>query len=127
MSVNDYPDTYTVLYVTPGVQTVTLTVTWNTSLTSFSGGAAFPSLTQGPLAAYINQLIVGQPMNLLEMTAIFQQAIAAVLDPNLLTRLVFSVNVNGSPVSPPSGYSDIPGDSESYFTCVANGITIVQG
>jgi hypothetical protein len=127
VSLNDYPDPYTVVYVSPGVQTVTMTITWNTSLSSFTGGAAFPSLIQPVIAAYINQLIVGQPINLLEMTNIVQSAIASTLDPNLLTRLVFTVSINGSGVSPPTGYQDIPGDSESYFTCVASGITVTQG
>lgn len=127
-NVVDYPDTYTVLSVLPVAQVVTsLVVTWNTSLTSFSGGAAFPTLTVAPLAAYINQLIVGQPMNLLEMQAIFQQAIAGVLDPNMLTRLVFSVYINGTPTPPAAGYSDIPGGAESYFTCDPTVITVAQG
>jgi hypothetical protein len=127
VSLNDYPDTYSVVYVSPAAQTVTMTVTWNTSLANFSGGSAFPSLIQPVLAAYINQLVVGQPMNLLEMTNLVQAAIQGTLNPNLLTRLVFSVYINGTLTPPPSGYSDIPGDSESYFTALATGITVVQG
>lgn len=126
-NVVDYPDTYSVVSVAPVAQTVTMTVTWNTSLTSFSGGSAFPSLTVGPLAAYINQLYVGQPINLLEMTYIFQQAIAGTLDPNLLTRLVFSIYINATLTPPAAGYSDIPGDAEGYFTCATSGVTVVQG
>lgn len=126
-NVIDYPDIYTVEWVSPPAQVVTMTVTWNTSATNFSGGSAFPTLTMAPMAAYINALTVGQPINLLELTAIFQQAIAAVLDPNLLTRLVFSVFINGTLTPPASGYSSIPGDPESYFTCAANAITVVQG
>ena len=126
-NVIDYPDIYTVTSVTPVAQTVTMTVTWNTSATNFSGGSSFPTLTIAPMAAYINALTVAQPINLLELTAIFQQAIAAVLDPNLLTRLVFSVYINGTLTPPATGYSSIAGNSEGYFTCAATGITVVQG
>lgn len=126
-NVVDYPDIYSVISVTPVSQTITMTVTWNTSLSNFAGASAFPSLTAAPLAAYINQLVVGQPINLLEMTYIFQQAIAGTLDPNLLTRLVFSVYINGTLTPPASGYSDIPGNAEGYFTCAASGVTVVQG
>jgi hypothetical protein len=126
-NVIDYPDIYTVEWVSPPAQVVTMTVTWNTSASSFSGGAAFPSLTIAPMAAYINALSVSQPINLLELTAIFQQSIAAVLDPNLLTRLVFSVFINSTLTPPATGYSSIAGDPESYFTCAATAITVVQG
>ena len=56
VSLLDYPDTYNILYVAAPLQTVTMTITWNTVLTSFTGGGAFPGLVQGPLAAYINSL-----------------------------------------------------------------------
>ena len=126
-NVIDYPDIYTVTSVTPVAQVVTMTVTWNTSAASFSGGSSFPTLTIAPMAAYINALATAQPINLLELTAIFQQAVASVLDPNLLTRLVFSVYINGTLTPPASGYSSIAGNSEGYFTCAATGITVVQG
>lgn len=127
VSVNDYPDTYNVVYVVPPAQTVTMVITWNTSLQNFTGGGTFQSLVQPQVAAYINSLPVGAPINLLEITAIFQKAIAAQLDSNLLTRLQFSVYVNGVLKTPPSGYSDIPGDPESYFTCSTTGITVNEG
>lgn len=127
VSLIDYPDTYPILYVMAPVQTVTMAVTWNTTATSFTGGGAFPGLTQAPLAAYVNALGVGQPINVLEMNEIFQQAVEPLLDASLLTRLVFSVSINGTPVSPGAGTYAITGDAESSFTCAASGISVAQG
>lgn len=127
VSLNDYPDTYNVLYVSSPQQTVTMTVTWNTVLTSFTGGAAFPSLVQGPLVAYLNALGIGQVINVLEMNEIFQEAVAAVLDPSLLTRLVFSVAINSVVTAPGTGTYAITGDPESFFFAIPSGITVVQG
>lgn len=128
-SLYDYPDTYDVLSVTPPTQTVTMAITWNTSLSSFTGGAAFASLVQGPIAAYINALAPGQPINLLQVNALFQKAIAGSLDVATLTRLVYSVYINGSgsPTPPASGYQDIIGDAESNWLITTAGITVTQG
>ena len=129
VTIYDPPDTFNIIYVNPPVQTVVMTVTWNTSLTSFTGGAAFPSLVQAPLVAYINGLAVGAPINVLEMNAIFQAAISGVLDPNLLTRLVFSVYINTVLTPPGAGTYAVTGDPESSFFTVTNGsgITVTQG
>jgi hypothetical protein len=137
VSLIDPPNTYNITRVNPPQQLVTMSVTWNTVLTSFTGGAAFASLVAapqpngslGPLVAYINSIPVGQPINVLEMNQIFQQAIASVLDPTLLTRLVFAVNINGVLTPPTSGTFAIPGDPESYFFTVVDGsgITVTQG
>lgn len=126
-SLIDYPDTYVVKYVAAAAQPVTMTATWNTVLTSFTGGAAFPQLVQAPLAAYFNALGIGGPINLIELTEIFQNAVENVLDVQYLTRLVFSVNVNGSSVSPGAGESFIAIDPEAYLTCLPSAITVVQG
>jgi hypothetical protein len=129
VSLIDPPNTYNIIRVNPPQQVVTLTATWNTVLTSFTGGGAFASLVQPALVAYLNSIPAGQPINILEINQLFQQAIASVLDPTLLTRLVFSVDINGTPTSPTSGTYAIPGDPESYFfTAVdGSGITVVQG
>jgi hypothetical protein len=123
----DYPNTYPIVYVNPDAQILTLVVTWNTVLTPFTGGGGFPSLTQGPLAAYINAIAIGQPINILEMNAIFQTAVSGVLDPTLLTRLVFSVYINGVLTPAGSGTYAVTGDPEGYFTAVTTGITVLQG
>jgi hypothetical protein len=128
-SLVDPPNTYNILFVNPPSQAVTMAITWNTSLSSFTGGGAFAQLVQPPLVAYINSVPVGSTINELEMFAIFQNAVAALLDPTLLTRLVFSVSINGTPTSPGSGTFAISGDAESYFLTASDGsgITVVQG
>jgi hypothetical protein len=127
VSLIDPPDTYNVLYVNSPAQTVTMTVTWNTVLPSFTGGAAFPGLVQAPLAAYINSLGIGQVINVFEMNEIFQQAVENVLDASLLTRLVFTVSINTVVTPPGTGTGAITGDAEGYFTCAPSNITVVQG
>jgi len=127
VSLIDYPDTYSILYVAAPVQTVTMTVTWNTVLTSFTGGGAFPGLVQAPLAAYINGLGVGQVINVLEMLEIFQSAVEPVLDVSLLTRLVFTVYINSVETAPATGTYAISGDPESSFSCAASAVTVTQG
>lgn len=126
-AIYDYPDTYNVLSVVAPVQTVTMTVTWNTVQTNFTGGAAFPGLVQAPLAAYINGLAVGQVINVQVMNEIFQSAVEDVLDASLLTRLVFTVSINGTPTAPGSGTFAITGDPESSFSCLASAVTVTQG
>lgn len=127
VSLNDYPDTYVINYVNPPQQVVTMTVTWNTDSPNFVSSAAVAQLANPALVAYINGIPVGQPINLLQMNAAFGAAIASVLQPQLLTRLVFSVAINGSGVSPISGTEIIVGDPESYFFTTSADVTIVQG
>ncbi len=127
VSVSDYPDTYGIVYVVPPSQTVTMVVTWNTSLSNFAGGGTFQALVAPIIAQYVSNLAVGAPINELEMTYLFQQAVAAQIDQNLITRLVFSVYINGSLVSPASGYADVIGDPEGFFVCASTGVTVTQG
>lgn len=127
VSLNDYPDTYAILYVSAVAQTVALTVTWNTTLPNFTGGSTFANLVQGPLTAYINALAVGQVINVMEMNAIFQQAVSSVLDPQLLTRLVFAVYINTTLTPPGTGTYAVTGDPEGYFNITPSNIVVTQG
>ena len=125
----DPPDNVNILYVQAVQQPVTVAAVWNTNLGSFTGGAAFPALVQPALVSYINGLGVGQVINVQVMNEIFQQAVQAILPAQLLTRLVFTVNISGSPVAPGAGTFAITGNSEGYFFTALNGsgISVVQG
>lgn len=125
VSLYDYPDTYSVIFVTPIAQTVTLSITWYTTLPNFTGGAAFASLVQPVLSAYINQLAIGQAINPEELQNLFAQAVSGLLDPSLLTTSI-TVFINGAQTNPnSSGF--VVGDVEGYFTCSPSGITVTQG
>ena len=127
MTVLDYPDKYTVTFVQPPQQTVSITVTWNTISTNIVANAAVAQAAQPALVAYVNGIYVGQPMNLFELQATFQTAVANLIPTPLLTRMVFAVTINGVSVSPASGTGVIAGDSESYFYTTAANIVINQG
>jgi hypothetical protein len=66
-------------------------------------------------------------MNLFELQNTFQNAVSSIIPPQNLTRMVFSVNINGVGVSPESGTGIIAGDPESFFFAVNAGIVISQG
>ena len=127
VSIIDYPDTYNIPYVNPPQQSVTVSLVWNTSSVNFVSGTAIAQAGAPALANYINNIVVGQPINVFEMQNVFQAAIADILDPNLLTRMIFSVSINGISTAPTAGTGIIAGDPESYFLTTSANITITQG
>lgn len=127
VTIQNYPDTYIIPYVSPPQQVVTMVVTWNTNATNFVSAAAVAQLGAQPLVDYVNGVFAGQSMNLFQLQEVFQVAIASVLPAYLLTRMVFAVSINGIGVAPTAGTGIIAGDPESYFQAVLSGIDIVQG
>lgn len=122
----EYPDTYTIPFVIPPSQAVALVVTWNTTSIDFVSDTAVALAAQGPLAGYINGIAAGQPMNLFEMDAVFQAAIAPLVPTELLTTINFNVSINGVGVLPVTGTGIINGDPESYFVTTTSAITVNQ-
>lgn len=66
-------------------------------------------------------------MNLFELQTTFQAAVANIVPPQLLTRMLFAVSINGVGVSPEGGTGIIAGDPESYFQTYGPLVTINQG
>lgn len=126
-SIQDYPDTYNITFVNPPQQEVAVSIVWNTVGTSFVNPAAIAQLAIPAIVTYINSIAVGQPINVMVMNTAFQTAIATLVAPQLLTRLVFSVSINGVGTAPISGTYEIVGDPESYFFTDPTQITIGQG
>lgn len=121
------PNTYSITFVNPPQQTVTVAVTWNTTLPSFTAGVSVAQLAAPAIQSYVNSVYVGQPLNLLEMQAVFQAAVSSVIAPQNVTTLQFAVQINGITATPAAGTSIIASDPESYFSASATAITITQG
>lgn len=128
ISVNliDYPDIYSIIFVNPPAQTVAVTVTWNTTASNFVSQAAIAQLAGPAIAAYINSITVGAPINVNVMTQTFLAAVASVLPASQFSTVTFAVSINGIGTSPLAGTQLIVGDSESYFSTSTAQITIVQ-
>jgi len=122
----DYPNNYRIVYVNPPQQVVAIAAVWNTVLPNFSAAAQVNQLGQAAILAYVNAIVVGQPLNVFALNAAFQQAVVSVLPTNYLTTLQFTVSINGTPTAPDAGTGIIHSDAESYFQAVASGITVIQ-
>jgi hypothetical protein len=120
----DYPDVYEVTYVNAPQQLVNVTVTWNTTTLNYVNAPAIAQYGAPAIAQYVNTVPVGQPINMLQMGAAFEQAISNILAPALLTRLVFAVSINGVGTAPITGSQIIEGDTESYFYTDPTGLDI---
>lgn len=127
VSLNYYPDTYQVTFVVPLQQSVQIALTWNTISQNFINPAAISQLGTAALVAYVNSVPAGLPMNFFEMQSVFQAAVADVLPPGQLTRMVFAISIDGTGVTVPPGTGIIAGDPEGYFLTDATQISIVQG
>lgn len=130
VSLTDGTDVYAVTFVQPPAQTVTMSVTWNTTLANFTAASSVNQLGATALVNYINSIPVTQPLNELEMSAVFQNAVSSVLSSTDLTTLEFTIYLNGStsPTSPTAGTSIIPSPVlEGYWTAAANAVTVTQG
>lgn len=123
----DFPDTYTIVFVVPPQQTVTMAVTWNTTSPNFVDPNAMAQLAAPALAGYINSIFATQPINVLSLEDVFIDAVASILARELISSLSFSVSINGVPTSETGGTNLIYGDPESYFFALASGISVTQG
>lgn len=126
VSVNDYPDTYSIPFVNPPQQTVAITVSWNTSQANFVGQTAVAQLVQPALVSYINSIGVGQPILVHQLEQAFLQAVASIVPAYLVTVLSFAVSISGVGVSPTAGTEEIQGDPESYFYTTTASVTVTQ-
>ena len=127
VSLNDYPDTYSIPFINPPQQVVAVSVTWNTTSSNYVNPSAISQLAMPAVVDYINSIAAGQPINVLEMTAAFQAAVANTLPLQLLTRLVFSVSINGVGTPVEAGTFIIPSDPISYFETNSSLIAVNQG
>jgi hypothetical protein len=127
VDINDYPDVYAIPYINPPQQTVSISLLWNTTSPFAVSSAAVNQLGTPALVDYVNALPTGVPMNLFELQDAFKEAVSTLVPPQLLTRMAFSVSINGIGTAPSAGTGIIAGDPESYFNTLSTLISINQG
>lgn len=127
VSIDDYPDSYDVVFVVPPLQTVSIVLVWNTSSTNVISSMAISQISIPVIASYINSIPVGLPINVFELQNAFELAIADIIPTSLLTRMDFTVSINGAVTPPNVGTGVINGDPESYFYILESDITVSRG
>jgi len=124
-SIDNFPDSYTITFVEPAAQVVTLDLTWNTNLANFTQGLAVNQAAVQALANYINNLPVGAPINTLELNNAFEVSVSSIIDVANITKMVWVVTINSIVITPTNEIYPI--DPEGYATIANTDIAIVQG
>jgi hypothetical protein len=127
VAILDYPDTYEIPYVIPPQQSLAITMLWNTDSPNFVSGPAVNALAVPALVDYVNGIFVGAPFNIFDAEFVFQQAIAAVLPTEFVSRMVWTITINGIATPPNTGTGLVFGDPESYFLTDSTQINVSQG
>ena len=127
VSIDDYPDIYSITFVNPPAQTTAIAITWNTISTNLINPTAVATLATPSIVDYINSIPVGQPINTFELQEAFQMAVVGILPVAQISKINFVVAINGIDTSPVDGTLLIYGDPESYFSTNAGLVTVVQG
>jgi len=127
VSINSVPDLYQIPFVVPVQQTILVTVTWNTYAVNLVANSTIQALGAPAIVNYINDLSIGQPVNLLELQSVTAAAISPLAPTEQLSKLNFTVTIDGSIVSPLSGTTTIYGDQEGYFFMDTTQVTFTRG
>ena len=127
VTITDFPDTYAITFVNPPVQTVGIALVWNTDALNYVSPTAVAQLGIPAIVDYVNNVYVGQPLNIFEMQRVFENSISNIIPSYLVSRMVFTVTINGTVTAPLSGTGLIYGDSESYFETNSALVTVTQG
>lgn len=127
VSVLDVPDTYAIPFVVPLQQIVRVSIVWNTNATNIVSNDSVVSLGQAAITSYINGIYAGAPINLFEMQYYFQNALVDLVPYANLTRMEFTVYIDGTEVDADTGTGIIQGDTQSYLYTVPSNITITRG
>lgn len=126
VAILDQPDIYTVPFVTPPQQTVIVQMEWYTAAT-VTAISVINQVSQGAIVAAINEIPVGQAINLLVLQEQVQDAVAPYLLGTQLSQMLWTVQINGITTSPGVNTQLIVGDPESYFTTTPANVSVTLG
>jgi Baseplate J-like protein len=122
-----HPNLIPVKFVLPVALTVSLTLTWNTQSVTLIPDSTVAGTTSQLIANYLNGLVVGQKINLLEIKRVFQDAFDSISDSRFLSKLAISLSINGITQTPDVGTELITIDTEGYPVCAVSSVSVVRG
>lgn len=128
VSLNDYPDTYTIPFVNPPAQTVDIQLSWSSISPNFVSDTAVAQLGTVALVSYVNSIPVGVPLNLYALEQVFVSAIIALFNnnPALISKMDWTISINGVATPPSAGTFLVYGDPESYFNLLSSDVIITK-
>lgn len=126
VAINDWPDTYSVPFVQPLQQLITINFEWATQNLNYLSDQTLLALVQEPVIAYVNGIYAGQPLNIGKLKDVFYQAINSTIDMTLITTLNVSVTVNGVLTPVDAGTDIISGDRFSYWYIQSSGVSVSE-
>ncbi len=126
VTIVDYPDSYSILFVTPISQLVTIAVSWSTIAVNFTANTAVSNMVSTAIANYINSIPVGIALNVFNFQKIFLESVTSLVDPALISALTFTVSINGVVTAPAPGTGLIAGNSEGYFITDSSKIVLTR-
>jgi hypothetical protein len=128
ISVLGYPDIYTITFVTPLQQNLSVYILWGApGSANIVSNAAVAQLGSAAIIEYVMNIYVGQPINVYALMNAFQEAVKDLIPIDMLGRFVPSFTIDGVAVVPETGTGLIYGDNESYFYTDSSMITILKG
>lgn len=127
INIIDYPDTYAIPFVIPLQQIVRIVLLWNTDAENTVSSDTVSTLGTAALVSYINGIYAGAPINLFQLQSTFSTAVSSAVPGANLTRMVFTVYIDGEEVAPDTGTGAIQGDAQSYLYITSSNINISRG
>lgn len=128
VSLFDAPDTYTIPYVNPPAQAVSLQLSWATISPNFISEASVAQFGIPAVVNYVNSIAVGQPINLIALNQVFTDAVVQLFnnDPALISELTWTVSINGVATPPTGSTSLVYGDPESSMNCTSADVIFTE-
>lgn len=120
----DAADTYNITYLIPNSQDVTITLTWKAVDGVDASEESILLLAAEPIADYINNILIGDPINLLNLENVFIQSISDIILPKDISNITLLVYINKTLTPPLENTKLVYGGEYSYFLTSAEAITI---
>lgn len=126
IAIYDYPDTYTVNFVSAIAQVAEVKFTWGSATPNFVSDASVAAAVQPAIVAYLTSIATGQSINLGELYNQFMTALQGIMQGQYISKLTAEIKIDGVIIAPLVGTNLVNGDPEGYFISDASKITFVR-